>query len=116
MWTIGVSVRKVASVVIAIALTGAACAGSPPEVPVRADGTTDPELQIGRDVYTEHCKSCHGANGDRRSDSDLTTLDSDDIDSLVDIVADGLRRMPAYSSILTDEQIDGVIRYSTEVL
>ncbi len=107
---------RLVAAVFAISLTAAACAGSAPEVPVGADGTIDPELQVGRDVYAENCKSCHGANGDRRSDSDLTKLDSDDIDSFADIVSNGLRRMPAFAAAFTDEQLDAVVRYSIEVL
>lgn len=98
----------------------AACAGQPPEVPLGPDGTADPVLQLGRDVYGDSCKRCHGSSGDGGSGP---RLNSDDIDEdfpelvdLVDLISGGRKRMPSFSSSLTEEQIAAVARYIREVL
>ena len=32
-------------------------------MPIGADGSADPELVLGRDVYQRRCANCHGADG-----------------------------------------------------
>jgi len=98
----------------------AACAGSPPQVPLGPGGTADPVLQLGRDVYGGSCKRCHGADGGGGSGPNLTSSDFDedfaDLIDVVDLISDGRKRMPAFSSSLTEEQITAVARYVREVL
>jgi len=104
----------------AMLLAVAACAGPPPEVPLGPGGTADPVLQLGRDVYGGSCKRCHGSTGDGGAGPRLNSSDFDEdfpeLIDLVDLISSGRKRMPSFSSSLTEEQITAVARYVREVL
>ncbi len=112
--------RQVLVVLVSALLVLTACAGPTPEVPVGADGESDPVLILGRGVYGETCKRCHGSSGDGGSGPKLTSSDFDEdfpeLSDVVEIISQGRKRMPAYSSALTPEQIEAVARYVREVL
>ncbi len=96
------------------------CAGSVPEVPVGPDGTVDPVLELGRAVYSRSCRQCHGSDGDGGSGPKLRGNEFDEdfseMADLIDMIARGEGRMPAFESRLTEAQMEAVSRYVREVL
>lgn len=113
--------RRAVSILLALILgIAGACAGSPPEVPDGPDGTPDPVLVTGREVFGAQCTSCHGTNGggDRGPDVRAASmLDAyPDIADQIGVVADGRGGMPAFGAALTADEIDAVVRYTREVL
>ena len=91
-----------------------------PEVPVSADGTQDPVLVQGRDVYAKRCANCHrhdgtGSRGPRVT-GELMIETYPAIAAQVDIVANGKALMPAFADALTQAEIEAVTRFTREVL
>jgi len=66
----------------------------------------------GQEVYVEHCAQCHGerlmATG---AAPDLKLLRADQRARFDDIVRDGKGQMPAWTGIITNEQIDQIWAY-----
>ena len=108
---------------LAVAIVGVAggCAADDvPQVPVAADGTVDPVLVAGRRAYIDRCANCHGndgggGRGTKLSDG-LMVRRYPDIDDQIEIVAEGVRAMPAFDEVLDVGQILAVVRYTREVL
>ena len=66
----------------------------------------------GRDVYTEHCATCHGERLNATGAApDLKLLGADQRGRFDAIVRDGKGQMPAWDGMITDEQIDQVWAY-----
>src|SRR5437868_2666324 len=76
--------------------------------PVRAQSAAD----AGREVYAEHCAQCHGerlmATG---AAPDLKLLHADQRARFDEIVRDGKGQMPAWTGMVTDEEIDQMWAY-----
>ena len=112
---------RVVALALGATLTVAACSGSsPPPVPEEADGTKDPVLVLGREVYGENCSNCHasdgsGKRGPRLSGGAVVERFPNPADQ-VEVVTDGRGGMPAFGSELTPEEIDAVVLYTREVL
>ena len=109
-----------ATLIVAIAAAGACAADDVPEVPVGADGFPDQELVAGRDAYIDRCANCHGndgggGRGTKLSDGLMIKI-YPRIDDQIEIVADGVRAMPAFAEVLDAAQIAAVVRYTREVL
>jgi len=107
-----------AAIVAALAL--GACASESPDVPTAADGTADPELVSGREIYAAQCASCHGASGGggvgpALSDGRVEQAYPDIADQ-IDLVTNGRGSMPAYDGRLSPAEIEAVVRYTREVL
>ena len=103
-----------------IGTAGACAADDVPEVPVAADGTVDPVLVAGRRAYIDRCANCHGndgggGRGTKLSDG-LMVERYPDIDDQIEVVAAGVRGMPAFDEVLDTGQILAVVRYTREVL
>lgn len=109
------------AVVMAVAgLAGACAADDVPEVPVAADGSVDPVLVDGRRVYIDRCANCHGndgggGRGTKLSDG-LMVRRYPEIGDQAEVIADGVRAMPAFDEVLDTAQILAVARYTREVL
>jgi mono/diheme cytochrome c family protein len=105
---------------LAAVLLMAGCAASTPEVPAGPDGSRDPVLVAGRDVYTDRCANCHGSagGGDRgpRIAGDETLEDYPDVADLVDFVEAGKGSMPGFGDELNDAELEAVARFIREVL
>lgn len=106
--------------VLVLLLLPGACAGEAPDVPLGPDGEPDPELVIGRDVYSRRCANCHSADGSggtgpKLSDGVVVETYPDPLDQRA-IIADGRNAMPSFSGSLSTEQLDAVVRYTREVL
>ena len=109
-----------AALIAAIAAAGACAADDVPEVPVGADGFPDRELVAGRNVYIARCANCHGndgggGRGTRLSDGRMIVR-YPNVEDQIEIIADGVRSMPAFAEVLDTEEIAAVIRYTREVL
>jgi mono/diheme cytochrome c family protein len=113
--------RLLASALVALAVVLGACAqGEAPEVPEGADGTQDPVLVEGRDVWSSQCARCHGASGGGGSGPKLSDGRAGElypeVDDMKSVIAEGRNAMPAFGGSLTPEEIDAVTRYVLEVL
>ena len=109
-----------ATLIVVITAAGACAADDVPEVPVGADGFPDQELVAGRGVYIDRCANCHGndgggGRGTKLSDGLMIKI-YPRIDDQIEIVADGVRAMPAFAEALDAAQIAAVVRYTREVL
>ena len=109
-----------AALIVAIGALGACAADDVPEVPVGPDGYPDRELVARRQVYIDRCANCHGndgggGRGTRLSDGRMVTQYPSVADQ-VEIIADGVRAMPAFAEVLDAGEIMAVVRYTREVL
>ena len=109
-----------ATLIVAIGVAGACAADDVPEVPVGADGFSDPVLVAGRRVYIDRCANCHGNDGSggrgTKLSEGLMIERYPDVDDQIDVVAEGVRGMPAFVGTLDEGQIAAVVRYTREVL
>jgi mono/diheme cytochrome c family protein len=110
----------VAALVVALGLLTACSQDEAPAVPEGADGTQDPVLVEGRDVWSDSCARCHGSSGGGGSGPKLA--DGAAADAYPDpadmeaVIADGKDAMPAFGGSLTPEQIAAVTAYVRDVL
>lgn len=109
-----------ALVVVAVASLAACGADSPAEIPLRADGTPDPELVAGAALFTAQCSRCHGATGGgglgpRLADGGAKEKFASMADQ-VEFVRKGKKAMPAFGLTLDEAEIEAVVRYTREVL
>ena len=70
----------------------------------------------GADIYSEHCASCHGAEGDGGvgpAVNDRGKLEALGLESFKHSVEDGIEgtTMPAWSGELSHEEIEDVVHY-----
>lgn len=76
--------------------------------PARAQSAAD----AGRDVYAEHCATCHGerliATG---AAPDLKQLGADQKAHFDEIVRNGKGQMPAWEGMISDEEISRIWAY-----
>ncbi len=113
--------RLLPLVLIAVTTAVGACAADDvPKVPVGPDGYPDRELVAGRQVYIERCANCHGNDGSggrgtRIADGRMVAQ-YPDIGAQIEIVAAGVRSMPAFAEVLDPAEIAAVVRYTREVL
>ena len=98
------------------------CGSDPsPEVEVGPDGTPDPVLVTGREVYVDRCSSCHDSdgsgtgNGPRLNRGRLLEAYAGSRE-VAAVVTEGRNRMPGFGSLLTTSEIDAVLRYINEIL
>ncbi len=102
-------------VVAVFALAAAACAEAPP-LPEGADA----QLVEGRNVWQARCATCHGPDGGggtgpRLNEGRVLERYPDPADQAA-IIENGQGNMPSFSSVLTAEEIEAVIRYTREIL
>jgi mono/diheme cytochrome c family protein len=72
----------------------------------------DPAAEAGRAVYTEHCAQCHGERlMTTGAAPDLKLLGADKRGHFDEIVRNGKGQMPAWTGMITDEEIDQVWTY-----
>lgn len=98
----------------------AGCAADTPTVPLGPDGEPDPVLAVGRDVWSQHCASCHGSSGGggsgpKLSDGKVAEAFPDAADES-QLILDGIGDMPGFAGKLSDSQLEAVVRYTREVL
>jgi mono/diheme cytochrome c family protein len=77
-------------------------------VPARAQSAVD----AGRDVYTEHCASCHGERLNATGAApDLKLLRADQKTRFDEMVRNGKGQMPAWEGMISDEEIGQIWAY-----
>lgn len=110
--------RRLVALALVAAAAGSACAGSPPEVPGAADGTADPVLVRGREVWSRSCSSCHAPDGSGGRGPSVRSVEVryPAITDQVDLVADGRGSMPGFGGRYSPEELEAVVRYTREVL
>lgn len=108
------------SFLIVVTAFVAGCSSGAPQVPLGSDGEPDPELTVGRDVWSQRCASCHGKNGGgnrgpKLNDGKVVEVFPDPADE-GQLIADGKGGMPAFSGELSESELKAVVRYTREVL
>lgn len=106
---------------LAVSLLVAACSqGDAPEVPAADGGEPDPVLVEGREVWSDSCARCHGADGSGGSGVKLSEGRAEELHpevaTMVDVVREGKGAMPSFGGSLDDDEIEAVVRYVREVL
>ena len=77
-------------------------------VPTRAQSAAE----AGRDVYTEHCATCHGERLNATGAApDLKLLGADGKAHFDEIVRNGKGQMPAWEGMISDEEIGQIWAY-----
>lgn len=100
---------------VALVLGVSACTQAP-ELPEGADA----QLVEGRNVWQARCATCHGPDGGggtgpRLNEGRVLERFADPADQVA-IIENGKGNMPSFSSVLTEEEIEAVIRYTREIL
>ena len=72
-------------------------------------------------MFVDRCSSCHGADGSgTRNGPGLNrgrlSRAYSDLSEAAAVVSDGRDRMPGFGGLLTEGEIDAVLRYISEVL
>ncbi len=99
------------------AVLGMACS-SPPPVPGVEDGSADPALVRGREIWGRSCSSCHAPDGSGGRGPSLQAVEVR-IPVFVDqvnVVADGRGSMPGFGGRYLPSELEAVVRYTREVL
>lgn len=96
------------------AIVAASCGSSAPSA------AGDPQLELGHSVFAARCSTCHGPTGAGAFGPELASgavvrKYPDPADQRA-VVANGRGNMPKWSSILSAEEIDAVVRYTREKL
>jgi len=97
----------------AVAALLSACGGSEIVLPDDADA----QIVEGFEVYKANCARCHGQDGGGGIGLNLQLVEdrlSDDEQH--DVVVSGRKRMPAFGTKLSSEEIDAVVRFTREIL
>ena len=102
---------------LAVSVLGASCA-SPPPVPGTDDGSADPVLVRGREIWGKACASCHAPDGSGGRGPSLTSVEErfPAFADQVGLVADGRGSMPGFSGRYDPDDLEAVVRYTREVL
>ncbi len=114
------SLRRTFCLLLLASAIAVGCASDPPDVPTGADGSVDPELALGREVFAARCVSCHGEAGGGGRGPNITgdrmaERFPDPADQIA-VVAAGRNEMPAFEDVLSAEEIAAVVRYTRDVL
>ena len=67
-------------------------------------------LPLGHAAYTQYCSRCHGDQGQGVMGPDIRNEDMTDAD-ITNIINQGAGRMPAFKTVLTANQISGLVVY-----
>jgi cytochrome c oxidase subunit 2 len=82
--------------------------------------SSDPQLDLGRAVYARSCASCHGPKGGgsigTRLAGGAVVERYPDFAAQRAVIANGKGAMPKWSGVLSDEEIDAVVRFTREAL
>ena len=81
-------------------------------------GATSDSYEVGLSIYERNCLACHGdmgANGHNGPNLQQSKI-AENYDDIVQRVTNGGTSMPAFGTILSEEEIKEVARYVNEVL
>tara|TARA_B100000700_G_scaffold324221_1_gene429793 strand:+ start:645 stop:1013 length:369 start_codon:yes stop_codon:yes gene_type:complete len=112
--------RLIFAIVLLVASISCGVSASP-EVKPDENGSVDPELILGREIWGIHCSSCHGASGQggrgKKLNNGELAINYPDKTSLISLIQNGKGQgMPAFSSKLTIDETKAVINYILDVL
>ncbi len=102
---------------IVVAFIGVSCA-APPVVPGSEDGSADPVLVRGREIWGRSCASCHAPDGSGGRGPSLVSVELrfPSFGDQVLMVDDGRGSMPGFGGQYTPAELEAVVRYTREVL
>jgi len=105
------------ALLLVLTVLGASCA-SPPPVPGVDDGSADPALVRGREIWGKACASCHAPNGSGGRGPSLVSVEVryPVLADQVTVVTDGRGSMPGFGGRYDPEELEAVVRYTREVL
>ena len=105
------------ALLLAITALGASCT-APPAVQVSDDGSADPALVRGRDIWGKACASCHAPDGSGGRGPSLVSVELRFplLADQVMVVSDGQGSMPGFGGRYDPEELEAVVRYTREVL
>lgn len=111
-----VAVRALLTIIMT-ALIATACGGSGITLPDDADQ----ELFQGLAVYQQRCAQCHGQTGGGGIGANIQDVESRLTDAEQrEVVVNGRnnagRQMPAFGAVLSESDIDAVVRFTREIL
>lgn len=115
-YALGVAGRALL-ILIVTALVIAACGGGGVVLPDNADE----ELFQGQAVYQQRCAQCHGQDGGGGIGANIQDVESRLTDAEQrDVVVSGRNgptgNMPAFGAVLSDSDIDAVVRFTRDIL
>jgi len=77
----------------------------------------DEQLIQGSDVYRASCARCHGADGGGGIGASLRGVDDRlTLDEQISVVVNGRNQMPRFDTVLSESDIEAVVRYQREIL
>ena len=80
----------------------------------------DAQLELGRSVFDARCASCHGSRGQGVIGPKLgggqVVKRYPDVADQRSVIENGRSAMPKFSSVLSSDEIDAVVRYTRESL
>lgn len=77
----------------------------------------DEELILGSDIYRARCSRCHGPDGGGGIGRSLRGVTERLTDAeQLDVVVSGRNQMPAFGAVLSESDIQAVVRYQREIL
>lgn len=78
--------------------------------------SSNSEGNPGKQVYTTYCVACHGANGKLKlNEAPDLTLSKMTMEERIENINKGGSMMPAFSEVLSEEQIQSVAEYLEEL-
>ena len=107
---------------VLITLLSSGCGTSAtPEIPAGPNGEIDPELVVGRTVWSKHCSNCHGGAGQGGRGKQLNNGEIFKLypknETLFQVISNGKgQNMPSFQSTLSSNEINAVSRYIREIL
>jgi len=88
---------------------------STPSAGDNADGSAQDVLDLGEQIYSEECATCHASSGEGTGVypalEGSETLTAEDPTEAINIVLNGIEQMPSFGNILSDEEIAAVLTY-----
>ncbi len=114
-YALGVAIRALLTLIVA-ALLVTACGGG-----VVLPDDADEQLFQGQAVYQQRCAQCHGPTGGGGIGANIQDVESRLTDEEQrDVVVSGRNgptgNMPAFGALLSDSDIDAVVRFTRDIL
>ncbi len=78
--------------------------------------SSNAEEDIGKEVYTTYCVACHGGDGKLKlNDAPDLTFSKMTLDERIENIGNGGSIMPAFSEVISKEEIEAVAAYLDEL-